>query len=384
VPLAGRAGGPRWQIVTRIDATSAREATALLQDEMAGGATGAELAFADSVHPLQGRIPCNEAAAIARAIGPLLPLNFTLRIDSGDPTVLAAFSSLAGRDGFSVNLARDPVAAMALGDSDTREAIAAPGAAGVAATADGRIWHAAGASDAQELGIVLATLVEMLSQRNDAARTGLTLVADSDQFATIAKFRAARLLTLRLAEVAGVGMATPALHAETAWRSMSRRESETNVLRAVSAAFGAAVGGADSITVLPFDALDGSSADGRRLARNTSIIMAEEAGLADVTDPGAGSGAIETLTERLAEAAWHEFQQIEAAGGIIAAIGDGRLLSAIAAVRDARLAAVIEGRTTMIGVNAFSEHDTPARIAAKAPAESGNRLRFTRLAEAFE
>ena len=84
-----------------------------------------------------------------------------------------------------------------------------------------------------------------------------------------------------------------------------------------AAAFGAAVGGADSIAVLPFDSVPGpASPHARRLARNTQLLLLDEAHLARVGDPAAGSGAIEALTDALAEAAWTLFQSIEAEGGL--------------------------------------------------------------------
>ena len=124
--------------------------------------------------------------------------------------------------------------------------------AGTLALADGRIWHAAGASEAQELAAVLATVIELLAsvrgERHGARRCRVAdrvaLAADTDQFLTIAKFRAMRLLLARALEAAGIA-AIPPIHAETAWRTMSRREPRMNVLRATGAAFAAAVGGAD-------------------------------------------------------------------------------------------------------------------------------------------
>ena len=380
-PLAG------WSIVQRIDASSTADALAQLNEAIAGGAGGAAFAFADCVHPLGGGIPTSAAPAIGKALREQRPRNLALRIETCDPATVAIFSPLA-RDGVTVSVAGDPIAAAATGAIDLGDVAAAIAAwveiDGVAAIADGRAWHAAGASDAQELGVVLATFVELLRHAGTAPRAQLMLVADSDQFATIAKFRAARLLTMRMAELTQLAGPLPAIHAETAWRTMSRLEPETNMLRAGSAAFGAAAGGADSISVLPFDALGDNSADGRRLARNTSSIMAEEASLADVADPGAGSGAIETTTERLAEAAWREFQEIEAAGGIVAALADGRLLAAIARERDARLAAVADGNVRMIGVNAFRADGSAGAPRVPAPSRSDDRLRFVRLAEAFE
>jgi methylmalonyl-CoA mutase len=235
-------------------------------------------------------------------------------------------------------------------------ALAKEGAATIA-IADGRPWHAGGASDEQELGIVLASFVHHLRLLGD--RIDVTLVADADQFRTIAKFRAMRLLLARLGEVAGIGIAAR-IHAETAWRSLSLGEPHMNILRAASAAFGAANGGADSITVLSFDALTGGGPHGRRLARNTQTILAPEAQLFRVADPAAGSGAIEAMTAALAERAWGQFQRIEAAGGIVRAIQDRGIFQEIASERDRR------------------------RVQGPPPTGDLSRLVYRRLAEAEE
>ncbi len=77
------------------------------------------------------------------------------------------------------------------------------------------------------------------------------------------------------------------------------------------------VAGADGITVLPIHASARPARSfARRLARNTQLILIEEAYVAKVGDPSAGSGAIEDLTTALCEAAWKMFQEIEKAGGV--------------------------------------------------------------------
>ncbi len=218
------------------------------------------------------------------------------------------------------------------------------------------------------------------------ARASVALTADTDQFLTIAKFRAMRLLLARTFEALGVDATIP-IHAETAWRSMSRREPRMNILRATGAAMAAAIGGADSVTVLPFDALDGASNPAaRRLARNTQSILAHESHLFRFADAGAGSGAVEALTDALAEAAWERFRRIEAEGGMLAALAAGGFQQDVAAAREARLARVAAGEIELIGVNAFAE-DGEATAASKQPRpspEADSALVFRRLAEMVE
>ncbi len=194
-----------------------------------------------------------------------------------------------------------------------------------------------------------------------------------------------RLLLVRALEAADIAVTIP-IHAETAWRTMSRREPRMNALRATGAAFAAAVGGADSITVIPFDALDEPpGAQARRLARNTQLVIAEESQLFRFADPAAGSGAVEVLTNALAEKAWAGFQAIEAEGGMLASLAGGRLQAGIAASREARMARMAAGGIEMIGVNAFVNGDDAPPPSAGEPQTTGaGALVFKRLAQAIE
>jgi methylmalonyl-CoA mutase len=88
-----------------------------------------------------------------------------------------------------------------------------------------------------------------------------------------------------------------------------------NLLRGTVAAFAAGVGGADAITVVPFDEPTGEvSTLGRRMARNVSALLLAESHVAAVADPAGGAFAVERLTDDLARAAWDELGRIEDAG----------------------------------------------------------------------
>ncbi|MBQ0818795.1 methylmalonyl-CoA mutase, partial [Microvirga sp. HBU67558] len=132
-----------------------------------------------------------------------------------------------------------------------------------------------------------------------AARRALSflLVADADEFLTVAKLRALRRLWARVEQACGLEPKPIRLHAETAWRMTTRRDPWVNILRTTIAAFSAGIGGADAITVLPFTAALGlPDAFARRIARNTQLILLDESNLARVADPAAGAGGFETLT----------------------------------------------------------------------------------------
>ena len=235
------------------------------------------------------------------------------------------------------------------------------------ATIDGASFHGAGGSDAQELGLAIADAVATMRALMQSATPvdanaafglfELRFAATADQFATIAKFRAARRLWSRVAEIAGVPRAaaqTP-VHAISSTAMMTRYDPAVNILRGTVACFAAAVGGADSITVLPHDyfASPGSSEIGRRLARNTQSILALESHLAEVIDPAGGSWYVERLTAELARAAWDEFQVVEQAGGFRAAVERGIVQERLATVRDRRRGDIATRRAPITGVTEF-------------------------------
>jgi methylmalonyl-CoA mutase len=230
--------------------------------------------------------------------------------------------------------------------------------------ADGRPYHEAGGSEAQELATMLATLVAYLRAceaaglrpRMALGKIALALAADADLFPTIAKLRAARRLVARVAEACGAGSAAAAIQltASTSERMMARRDPWVNMLRTTVACAGAAFGGAEAITVLPFTwALGKPDAFARRIARNTHLVLQEESAAARVTDPAHGSWYVERLTDDLAKAAWTQFQEIEANGGIAAALESGLIQDKIARVAEARAGDIAHGRVELTGVSAF-------------------------------
>lgn len=247
--------------------------------------------------------------------------------------------------------------------------------------ADGRPYHDAGASQAEELASMLATAVEYLRALEgeqvridrSMAKLAFALSADCDQFLTIAKLRAARRLIWRVCEAAGNGWAAASarLHAETSQRMLARRDAQVNMLRATVAAAAAALGGADSISVLPWSwPLGRPDAAARRLARNTQLVLQEESGLGRVVDPAGGSGYVESLTDQLARKAWGLFQDIEQAGGMARALMSGMIADRIAATAERRRASIANGTLKLVGVTAFpvKGETLPALVPHPAPA----------------
>ena len=267
------------------------------------------------------------------------------------------------------------------------------------ATVDGTVFHDAGAADAQELGIAAAVGVAYLRELVDPS-TGPALSVDdaldavefrfavtAEQFPSIAKLRAARRVWDRVAELCGASddRAGQRQHAVTSAAMLTRRDPWVNLLRATVACFGAAVGGADAITVAPFDAAIGLPDDfARRIARNTHAVLHDESSLARVTDAAGGSWFVESLTDELAAAAWTVFTDIEKRGGVLAGLDDGSIDALLAATREKRAGDVAHRRTPITGVSEFAFVDEKPVSRQPAPSLPDGLLPRMRYAQDFE
>ncbi|HXL90591.1 MAG TPA: methylmalonyl-CoA mutase subunit beta [Streptosporangiaceae bacterium] len=222
-------------------------------------------------------------------------------------------------------------------------------------------FHEAGGTDAQELGCALAAGVAYLRAMRTAGLSAdaafgqleFRYAATADQFATIAKLRAARRTWARVAAQCGVSTGQWQ-HAVSSWPMLTRRDPWNNILRATLACFAAGAGGADAVTIAPFDAAIGQPDRlARRVARNLQALLVEESQIARVIDPAGGSWYVEDLTEQLALASWTCFQDIERSGGLRAALADGVIAGQLATSRDARRDALARRREAITGVSEF-------------------------------
>lgn len=225
-------------------------------------------------------------------------------------------------------------------------------------------FHEAGGTQAQEVGCALAAGLEYLRALRRAGLSAeasfgqleFRYAATADQFATIAKLRAARRVWARVAEQCGLSSAAAGQrqHAVSSPAMLTRRDPWNNILRATLACFSAGVAGADAITVAPFDAAIGQPDQlARRVARNVHALLVDESHAAQVIDPAGGSWYVEDFTEKLAATSWAAFQQIERAGGLRAALASGFIASELAVSRQAGRDALGRRRTAITGVSEF-------------------------------
>jgi methylmalonyl-CoA mutase len=423
MPVTGRSPGTAWTLMQRVDHPDPAAANTQALEDLENGANGLTLVFAGSVSA-NGYGLDAAPATLARVLdGVALDTGITIDFNLSPPTrdAVRHFAGLVKSRGLapaSVDLRASinplggfaasgasprPWAALAQDFAAMVRELAAQGFAGPFAVADGRIIHNAGGSEAQELAFAIASAVAYLralaaaGMSLDAARgmVYFRLSADADQFLTMAKFRALRKLWARIEEACGVAPKAAYVAAETAWRMMTRRDPNVNMLRITMAVAAAGLGGADSVTALPHTAALGlPDAFARRIARNTQLILLEESNLAKVADPAAGSGAIEDITARMCVAAWSLFQEIEAAGGAWAALERGLIQGKVAAVRAQRQQAVARRKDALTGTSDFPDlHESQPDVldVAKivAPKESAvavtiEALPRIRLAEPFE
>jgi methylmalonyl-CoA mutase len=419
-PVAGRAPGRPWQIMARIDHPDPDACNAEVLHELDHAADGLVLIPAGAIgahgYGLQPR-----PTAIARTLAGVhldAGIQIALEFSPHAPDLALALADLVARQGLAprqvdIHFGLDPLGAFALSGglpapwrdlaprlTATIADLARRGFQGPFALADGRVVHNAGGTEAQELAFALASAVAYLRALEaggialDAARRMIAfrLAADTDQFLTIAKFRALRQLWQTVEHHCGLTPEPISLAAETAWRTLTRDDVYGNILRATIAVFSANVGGADGITVLPFTSARGlADRFARRVARNTQLILREEAGVAWVSDPTAGTGWSEDLTSKLCGAAWALFQEIETAGGAAAALEQGLIQKAVAAARITRERALLDKTEGLIGANEYPEVADVAvldiaRMALADPpaAVTAEPLRPVRFAAPFE
>jgi methylmalonyl-CoA mutase len=420
--VEGAAPGTRWSICQRVDDPDGARASQQAMADLEGGANMLALVFAGSASARgHGINPATAPSLDALLDGVMLDM-ITLRIEAApfdgrrSATLL---QELATRrkitpTALTVDLGLDPVgdmarmgagplpfAALASNMVDITQAMIKAGFRGHFLRADGRVVHEAGGSEGQELAFVMAVAVAYLRALEAAemplavamATISFTLAVDADQFMGLAKLRALRKLMAQVQAACGLEASPIHIHAETAWRMLTTRDAPVNMLRSTIAVFASGVGGADSISVLPHSLAQGlPNAFARRVARNSQHVLLEEAHLWRVADPAAGSGGIEALTDELCAAAWEQFQAIERAGGIVAALQTGMVQAGIASTKAARAKAIATRKTPITGTSEFPNlnekpadvFDTPRTVTADAPATTFAALIPSRLAEPFE
>jgi len=381
-PLQLRESSRPWKIIQRSDHPVISEANTQMLEDLEGGADGIELVLPASPRILGGGLSVQRIDDMLKLLDGVKPDLIDFRLECGyeGSATLALLVETCKRlgvpsDQLTVQGVSDPLSVFVssgrVRNSFERLEQRAQDLAGYARNngiqgsllrGDGRCYHDTGANSVQELGLTLSSLLYYMRilekggiPANDLPKhVSACLSASADQFGTIVKARAMRQLWARLLDAAQMPSQKLHLHMETSWRMMSKRDPWVNMLRTTVAAFAAGIGGADSVSILPFtSALGLPNAFARRIARNTQLILVEESNLAQVSDPAAGSGLVEERTEELANAAWGYFQKIEKEGGVLEALQSGVIYADVTAARAEEDKLIATGRHPLTGTSAF-------------------------------
>lgn len=319
------------------------------------------------------------------------------------PTVAAAMLLEASKNSVvaaGTSLGLDPLGSLAAtgiaGDIDTEVELAqkALNRNVRAFSIDATIYHDAGASCGEELGAATAA---GLSTLRWLTATGMTVdqaasllefrfAVTDDQFASIAKLRAARLLWDRVLEVAGASETrAQQQHAVTSWSMLTRRDPWVNLIRNTVAAFAAGTGGAQAVTVLPHNMVDAFPDEfAQRMARNTQQLLLAESHVGVVADPLGGSWYGETRTQQVADAAWEWLQEIEGSGGMRSGLESGLVASRIDRTWERQADRVARRAAPITGVSQFPDSERLTEGPSNAFRRPGGGLPRRRPSEPFE
>jgi methylmalonyl-CoA mutase len=392
-PLANRSYG--WDVRQHVLAGGDASDTARrVLDELERGATSVLLDLAD--------VPAVDVdyldAALDGVLLDIAPVVLTNAVDQ--PTAAAALLDVLQRRGISpdeatASLGLDPIGrwvTTAVGDIEAELAAAIEVSKRAVAemsrvrsvVVDATVVHEAGGGDVDELAYAASAGLQYVRSLTEAGlsvddalgQLEFRFAATPDQFLTIAKLRAARRVWQRIASVSGASdeAQTQRQHAVSSAAAASRYDVSVNLLRGTVECFGAGVGGADAVTILPHDEplVTGGSDLGRRMCRNTQLVLIEESNLAKVIDMAGGSWYVEQLTDQLANAAWEFMQELEVAGGLVDAVRQGLLQARVDATRAGRDVAIATRKLPMTGVTEFPNiADAVASDVAVAPTASG-------------
>ncbi|MGB7982377.1 MAG: methylmalonyl-CoA mutase family protein [Candidatus Nanopelagicales bacterium] len=376
--LRGATAAPRdggqWDIRTRITHPDITTANARILADLANGATSVDVALSLGTGPgVSIRGPEDLERLLAGVVLAAAPVS--LRAGAHGALVGHWFQALVAAQGLadadpSGSLGIDPIGHLAAsGELPQGLESALDAAVALAVTnpervrtfvASGAPASDAGASEAQEIGYVLAVGLAYLRALGDLPNAGaqitLEVTADVDVFATVAKIRALRHCWATVLAHSGQPVDSTQVVAVSADRWLTEVDPWVNLLRGTAATLGAVVGGADSMVLAPFDSASGLPGDlGRRMARNTQLVLQDESGIGRVLDPAGGSWYIESFTDELAAAAWSFFQRIEANGGAVAALDE--IGADIAAVAQRRAAQIATRKRPITGVSEFPQLD---------------------------
>jgi len=405
-PKATMYAGRAWTLRQYAGFSTAEESNAFYRQNLAAGQTGLSIAFDlathrgyDSDHPrVEGdvgkagvAIDTVEDMKILFDGIPLDKMSVSMTMNGAVVPVLAMFVVAAEEQGVASAKLSGTLQNDILKEFMVRNTYIYPPAPSMRIVADiigytakhmprfnpisisGYHMQEAGGTAVQELAFTLADGIEYvraaiasgLEVDQFAPRLSFFFGIGMNFFMEVAKLRAARFLWARLmnqhfapADSRSLALRT---HCQTSGVSLTSQAPHNNVVRTAIEALAAVLGGTQSLHTNAFDeALALPSEASARLARNTQLILREEAGLTDVIDPMAGSYYVESLTASLIDEAQKLIDEVEALGGMTKAVQEGMPKLRIEEAAARRQARIDRGEEVVVGVNQFHNENEEA------------------------
>lgn len=392
-------GGNDWKIDEQIISGSVKEANRLALKSLGTGAQSLTIVCEAGDGYISG-VPVESARDMSALLKDVpigeVPVHF--RCGRGAAGILALYAIEAGKRGLdkkklSGSVDADPLKLLALGGSfpgDERETFEELRSMISylennmpyyrALEVSGHHFHDSGAAAVQELAFTLAAGVEYLDRLTSldmsvdriTSHMSFSFSIGSNYFMEIAKLRAARLLWSSIVEAYGARKELAekmSIKGRTSSWNKTVFDPYVNMLRGTVEAMAAAIGGCESLNVLPLDSVyERPDEFTRRLARNTQLILKNESYLDRVTDPAGGSYYIERLTDSLADSAWELFRKVESMGGLVDALRAGFVQEEIERTRDERDRDLASGRAVLLGTNQYPD------LREKGPKKTGSAI----------
>jgi len=347
----GSRPGGNWIIREEIDAADAAEANRAACAAIAAGAEG--IAFTS--------LSISTSAELDAALANLDPV--PVHFQAADEKLIGFLMerSKLRRSGASLSTGCD-----ALANTESAAEIVRAAPDGFVPFTIDASFEEKGATGIEEIGFALAAGIDFLAGLAErgvdlnraAGALEFEFAAGANYFFQIAKLRAFRVLWARAAECFGAAPenARARIAARTSRWNKTVYDPHANSLRATTEAMAAILGGADAVSVAPFDeCFKEPDEASRRLARSTQLLLKHEVLLDRVADPGGGAYYIEAITDDLCREAWAKMQEIELRGGFRKAQAEGMISQAIEGALAAREAAVEKRRRVFIGTNQFAD-----------------------------
>ncbi len=392
-----------WKVAQKISASSSED----LADKLLAATNKGQTAIAFEPELLKN------PEKISVAVGELYE-KYPFSVDAGtnQHLLIAGLGAVKEREKVSGYIAADPLAIAAADSLNDRSidelyenlnetvSVAAENLPSLKTImVNSAVYHNGGANAVQELAFSLAAGVNHLqyflekgkSTEEMLSKMVFKFAVGSNFFMEIAKLRAARVLWGKVAEAYGAegDSKKMVISAETSFFTKSAYDSYVNMLRAGNEAFAAVLGGVQYLHVSPYNDPEGSQSPfSERIARNTQLILMEEAHLLKVSDPAGGSWYIEHLTNELISKSWELFLEIEEQGGMADALQTGWVQDQISQVLEKKKKDVHTRKQSIIGTNIYANPDEkPLQAEMETVQNSRSDLKpilQVRLSESFE